>query len=87
MTLFTNRDLNRLAVHSTKHQLARAISSAFSQARLGRCHGQNWRAVARIRRLLTPFSFATPPPLEMASLQFEVIGIVLALELRQGSHI
>jgi len=30
MTLFTNRDLNRLAVHSTLHQLAWAISSAFS---------------------------------------------------------
>jgi DHA1 family inner membrane transport protein len=30
MTLFTNRDLNRLAVHSTMHQLAWAISSAFS---------------------------------------------------------
>jgi len=30
MTLFTNRDLNRLAVHSTMHQLAWAIISAFS---------------------------------------------------------
>jgi hypothetical protein len=30
MTLFTNRDLNRLAVHSTLHQLAWTISSAFS---------------------------------------------------------
>jgi hypothetical protein len=30
MTLFTNRDLNRLAVHSTMQQLAWAISSAFS---------------------------------------------------------
>jgi DHA1 family inner membrane transport protein len=30
MTLFSNRDLNRLAVHSTMHQLAWAISSAFS---------------------------------------------------------
>jgi len=30
MTLFNNRDLNRLAVHSTMHQLALAISSAFS---------------------------------------------------------
>lgn len=30
MMLFTNRDLNRLAVHSTLHQLAWATSSAFS---------------------------------------------------------
>jgi MFS family permease len=30
MTLFTNRDLNRLAVHSTMHQLAWVISSGFS---------------------------------------------------------
>jgi len=30
MTLFSNSDLNRLAVHSTMHQLAWAISSAFS---------------------------------------------------------
>ena len=30
MTFFNNRDLNRLAVHSTMHQLALAISSAFS---------------------------------------------------------
>jgi hypothetical protein len=30
MTLFTNRDLNRLAVRLTMRQLASAISSAFS---------------------------------------------------------
>jgi hypothetical protein len=29
MTLFTNRDLNRLAVHSTLHQLAWTIASTF----------------------------------------------------------
>src|SRR5580700_10445767 len=30
MTLFSNRDLNRLAVHSTLEQLSWGISSAFS---------------------------------------------------------
>ena len=40
-----------------------------------------------IRLLLTLFGFAAWSLFGMAALQFDVIGIVLALELRQGFHI
>jgi hypothetical protein len=73
MMLFTNRGLNRLAAHSTTHQLAWPISSAFSAVFL------MWRGLSVTRRVTVEGRFvpitATGSPLR----QSEFDKIIAAL--------